>query len=75
MPVLLRACSESPRENYVTDPLAAVLPDATVVALEGTAHEGMTMVPEPFVRRVSEFLLDQKQDQTTRFRIATAARA
>jgi pimeloyl-ACP methyl ester carboxylesterase len=57
MPVLLIIGSESPRENYVTDPLAAVLPDAGIVALEGTAHEGMTMVPEQFVEKLSEFLL------------------
>jgi pimeloyl-ACP methyl ester carboxylesterase len=57
MPVLLIIGSESPRENYVTDALAAVLPDARIVALEGTAHEGMTMVPDQFVAKVSEFLL------------------
>jgi len=57
MPVQLIVGSESPRENYVTDPLAAVLPNARVTTLEGTAHEGMTMVPEQFVAKVSEFLL------------------
>jgi pimeloyl-ACP methyl ester carboxylesterase len=57
MPVQLIIGSESPRENYVTDPLAAVLPNARITTLEGTAHEGMTMVPEAFVEAVSEFLL------------------
>ena len=57
MPVVLIIGSESPRENYVTDALAAVLPDARIAALEGTAHEGMTMVPEAFVAAVSGFLL------------------
>jgi pimeloyl-ACP methyl ester carboxylesterase len=58
MPVLLLVGSESPRELYYTDALAAVLPDSRIVTLEGTAHEGMTMVPEQFVQRVAEFLLD-----------------
>jgi pimeloyl-ACP methyl ester carboxylesterase len=57
MPVLLIIGSESPRENYVTDALAAVLPDSRIVSLEGTAHEGMTMVPEQFVEKVTQFLL------------------
>ena len=57
MPVLLIIGSESPRELYLTDALYAVLPDSRIVTLEGTAHEGMTMVPEQFVDRLSEFLL------------------
>jgi pimeloyl-ACP methyl ester carboxylesterase len=57
MPVQLIVGSESPRENYVTDPLAAVVPNARITTLEGTAHEGMTMVPEAFVAAVSGFLL------------------
>jgi pimeloyl-ACP methyl ester carboxylesterase len=58
MPVLLMVGSESPRDLYYTDALAEVLPDSRIVTLEGTAHEGMTMVPEQFVNKVSEFLLD-----------------
>jgi pimeloyl-ACP methyl ester carboxylesterase len=57
MPVMLLVGSESPRDLYLTDILAANLPDNRVVILEGTAHEGMTMVPEQFVEKVSEFLL------------------
>jgi pimeloyl-ACP methyl ester carboxylesterase len=57
MSVLLIIGSESPRELYLTDALHAVLPDSRIVTLEGTAHEGMTMVPEQFVAKVSEFLL------------------
>jgi pimeloyl-ACP methyl ester carboxylesterase len=57
IPVGLMIGSESPRANYATDALAGVLPDARIITLEGTAHEGMTMVPEQFVNKVSEFLL------------------
>jgi pimeloyl-ACP methyl ester carboxylesterase len=58
MPVQLLVGSESPRDLYATDMLSAVLPDARIAVLEGAAHEGMTMVPEQFVQRVTEFLLD-----------------
>jgi pimeloyl-ACP methyl ester carboxylesterase len=57
LPVLLLVGSESPRELYGTDALAAVLPDASIAVLEGTAHEGMTMVAEQFVEKASSFLL------------------
>jgi pimeloyl-ACP methyl ester carboxylesterase len=57
VPVQLLIDSESPRDAYATDDLAAVLPDVRITTLEGTAHEGMTMVPERFVEKVSEFLL------------------
>ena len=57
MPVLLLVGSESQRDLYVTDALAAVLPDVRIVALEGQAHEGVTTAPELFVDAVSEFLL------------------
>jgi len=59
MPVLLLIGTESPRDLYVTDALAAVLPDARIVELEGQAHEGMTTAPAQFVDAVSEFLLAQ----------------
>jgi pimeloyl-ACP methyl ester carboxylesterase len=45
-PVLLQRGSESPRELYVTDALAACLPDARIETLAGQAHEGMTTAPE-----------------------------
>ena len=56
MPVLLLVGSESPRELYVTDALAATLRDVRVVPLEGQAHEGMTTAPELFVEAVARFL-------------------
>ncbi|MGH2583853.1 MAG: alpha/beta fold hydrolase [Dehalococcoidia bacterium] len=60
MPVLLLVGSESPRELYVTDALAATLPDVRVVPLEGQAHEGMTTAPELFVETVARFLVNQQ---------------
>ena len=57
MPVLLLIGSESPRELYVTDALAAVLPDARIHALVGQAHEGMTTDPAQFVEVITDFLL------------------
>jgi pimeloyl-ACP methyl ester carboxylesterase len=57
IPVQLLIGSESPREIYLTDALDAALPDSRITTLEETAHEGMTMVPELFVEKVSEFLL------------------
>ena len=56
-PVLLQIGTESPRDLYVTDALAAVLPDARIEALQGQAHEGMTTAPELYVESVSRFLL------------------
>ena len=46
LPVLLQIGTESPRDLYVTDALAAVLPDARIEELAGQAHEGMTTAPE-----------------------------
>ena len=57
MPVLLLVGTESPRDLYVTDALAAVLPDARIVELEGQAHEGMTTAPAQFADAISVFLL------------------
>lgn len=57
IPVLLLIGTESPRDIYLTDTLDAILPNATIVALEGQAHEGMTTAPEQFFDAVSEFLL------------------
>lgn len=58
IPVLLQVGSESPRELYITDAVAAVLPDARVEALAGQAHEGMTTAPELYAASVSRFLLE-----------------
>ena len=57
MPVLLQVGTESPRHLYVTDALAAVLPDARIEDLPGQAHEGMTTAPEMYAAAVRRFLL------------------
>jgi hypothetical protein len=57
-PVLLQVGTESPRELYLTDALAAVLPDARVGELKGQAHEGMTTAPQMYAGAVIQFLLD-----------------
>lgn len=49
---------ESPQALYATDALAAVLPAATIGALPGQAHEGMTTAPAMYAEAVSRFLLD-----------------
>lgn len=56
MPVVFLVGSESPRALYATDALAAVLPQARVVTLEGQAHEGMTNAPEQFVATLDRIL-------------------
>ena len=56
VPVLLQIGSESPRALYVTDALAAVLPDARIEALPGQAHEGMTTAPRMYAEAVARFL-------------------
>src|SRR5262249_45102530 len=56
-PVLLQIGSESPRDLYATDALAASLPDARIEALTGQAHEGMTTAPEMYAAAVTRFLL------------------
>jgi pimeloyl-ACP methyl ester carboxylesterase len=57
MPVLLQIGTRSPRDLFVTDALAAVLPDARISELEGQAHEGMTTAPEMYAEAVARFLL------------------
>ena len=57
VPVLLQIGSESPHDLYVTDALAAVLPDARIEALAGQAHEGMTTAPAQYAESVARFLL------------------
>jgi hypothetical protein len=55
--VLLQIGSDSPRDLYVTDAVAAVLPNARIDALSGQAHEGMTTAPDMYARSVINFLL------------------
>lgn len=57
VPVLLQVGTESPRDLYVTDALAAALPDVRVEELPGQAHEGMTTAPRMYAEAVSRFLL------------------
>lgn len=57
VPVLLQIGTASPRETFLTDSLAAALPDARIGALEGEAHEAMTTAPEDYARAVTDFLL------------------
>ena len=57
VPVLLQIGTASPRDLYVTDSLAAVLPDVRIEALSGQAHEGMTTAPAMYAEAVSRFLL------------------
>jgi len=57
IPVMLQIGTESPRDLYVTDALAAVLSDVRIEELHGQAHEGMTTAPEMYAESVSSFLL------------------
>lgn len=57
MPVLLQVGTESVRELYVTDALAAVLPDARIEELPGQAHEAPTTAPDMYAGSVSRFLV------------------
>jgi pimeloyl-ACP methyl ester carboxylesterase len=59
VPVVFLVGGESPRELYATDALAAVLPQARVVTLDGQAHEGMTTAPEQFVATLDRILLSR----------------
>jgi pimeloyl-ACP methyl ester carboxylesterase len=57
IPVMLQIGSESPRALYVTDALAAVLPNARIQARAGQAHEGMTTAPELYADVTMRYLL------------------
>ena len=59
IPVVLQIGTESPRALYVTDALAAVLPDVRIQELAGQAHEGMTTAPEMYAAAVSRILLSK----------------
>ncbi|MBF2048543.1 MAG: alpha/beta hydrolase [Elainella sp. C42_A2020_010] len=58
VPVLLQIGTESPRDLYITDALATVLPNVRIEALPGQAHEGMTTAPRMYAEAVSRFLLE-----------------
>jgi pimeloyl-ACP methyl ester carboxylesterase len=55
-PVLLQVGTESPRHHFITDSLAAVLPQVRIEDLPGQAHEGMTTAPEMYAQAVERFL-------------------
>jgi pimeloyl-ACP methyl ester carboxylesterase len=57
VPVMLQIGTESPRDLYVTDALAVVLPNVRIQELPGQAHEGMTTAPKMYAEAVSRFLL------------------
>jgi pimeloyl-ACP methyl ester carboxylesterase len=57
IPVMLQIGTESPRDRFVTDALAAILPDVRIEELPGQAHEGMTTAPKLYAESVSRFLL------------------
>jgi pimeloyl-ACP methyl ester carboxylesterase len=57
LPVMLQIGTESPRALYVTDALAAVLPDVRIEELPGHAHEAMTTAPKMYAETVTRFLL------------------
>lgn len=58
MPIALQVGTESPRDLYVTDALAEVLPARTLQMLEGQAHEAMTTAPEMYAQAVLRFFRD-----------------
>jgi pimeloyl-ACP methyl ester carboxylesterase len=62
VPVLLQVGSESPRTFYVTDALAAVLPDVRVETLDGQAHEAMTTAPAQYAASILRFLQEDPRD-------------
>jgi pimeloyl-ACP methyl ester carboxylesterase len=57
VPVVLQIGSESPRDFFFTDRLAAVLPDVRIEVLEGQAHDGMTTGPEQYASAVRRIFL------------------
>jgi hypothetical protein len=60
--VLLQVGTESPRELYVTDALAASLPNARTGVLHGQAHEAMTTAPKMYAEAATDFLLSQRHE-------------
>src|SRR5262245_59903400 len=68
VPVVLKVGSESPPYLYVTDMLAAVLPDVRIQKLPGQAHEGMTTAPEMYAEAVTRVLLPAARGPAGAFR-------
>jgi pimeloyl-ACP methyl ester carboxylesterase len=66
IPVLLQVGSESPRDLYVTDALATVLPNVQIQVLHGQSHEGMTTAPEMYAEAVIGFLLERHAEVPVR---------
>lgn len=62
-PVMLQIGTESLRDFYVTDALAAVLPQVRIEALPGQAHEGMNTASDLYAEAVSRFLLGRCRHQ------------
>jgi pimeloyl-ACP methyl ester carboxylesterase len=54
---MLQIGTESPPSLYVTDALAAILPDVRIEESPGQAHEAITTAPELYVEAVFRFLL------------------
>jgi len=57
IPVMLQVGTESPRNLYITDALAAVLANVHIEELPDQAHEAMTTAPQMYAEAVSCFLL------------------
>ena len=57
VPVMLQVGTQSAHHLYVTDALAATLPDVRIQLLPGQAHEGMTTAPQMYAGSVFRFLL------------------
>jgi pimeloyl-ACP methyl ester carboxylesterase len=55
-PVLLQVGTESPRSAYVTDALAAVLPDVRIDELAGQGHDAVLLAPHQYMQSVARFL-------------------
>jgi hypothetical protein len=49
--------SESPRDRYETDALAAILRNVRIDTLAGQGHEGMTTAPQLYAEATMRFLL------------------
>lgn len=63
VPTLLQVGTESPRELYATDVLAAVLPNVRIEELKGQAHEGMTTAPDLYAESVVRFFLSTSEKE------------
>ena len=57
LPVLLQIGTESPRDLFATDVLAAALPEVHIEELKGQAHESMQTAPQLYAQAVARFLL------------------